>query len=63
MKKSILQSLICVSALAVLLTAALSALGFYRLHEEQAQRQLQNQGRLILAGLDSALGLWITWML
>ena len=54
MKKSILQSLICVSALAVLLTAALSALGFYRLHEEQAQRQLQNQGRLILAGLDSA---------
>ena len=53
MKKSILQSLICVSALAVLLTAALSALGFYRLHEEQAQRQLQNQGRLILAGLDS----------
>ncbi len=54
MKKSVLQSLICVSALAILLTAALSALGFYRLYEGQARRQLQNQGRLILAGLDFA---------
>lgn len=54
MKKSILQSLICVSALAILLTTALSAVGFYRIHETEARRQLQNQGRLLLAGLDSA---------
>lgn len=54
MKKSIMQSLICVSTLAILLTAILSAMGFYRTYERQAQQQLQAQGRLVQAGLGFA---------
>ena len=52
MKKNIVQCLILISALAVLLTAVLSAVGFYNVYEEQVQKQLRTQAQVVRDSLE-----------
>ena len=52
MKKNIVQCLILISAVAVLLTAVLSAVGFYNVYEEQVQKQLRTQAQVVRDSLE-----------
>ena len=52
MKKNIVQCLILISAVAVLLTAVLSAVGFYNVYEEQVQKQLRTQTQVVRDSLE-----------
>lgn len=54
MKKSMMKCLVLLSCLAVLLTAALSAAGFYGVYERQVQHQLQTQAEVVRNSLDFA---------
>lgn len=52
MKKNIMQCLVLLSCLAVLLTAVLSAAGFYGVYEVQVQRQLKTQAEVVRNSLN-----------
>lgn len=54
MKKRIYRSLCAVSALVLLLTAALSMWSFYQLMVDQARRELQTEYEIIQKGLESS---------